>query len=302
MYIIIFILCLIYLIYLFLIRKNLDIIKYFFNKNFNFSNIDFEYTRNVKNMLLFSNSRVSYNKNYLDYGIPIIKKFLKSYNYTEILVISYAWPNKRGDNITEKATVVFNKLVKPAFEKLNKRVKILDMSLSKNDQQNEIKKAQVLVVLGGNTFWLLKSLYDLELIDIIKEKVNTGIPYIGISAGTNITCPSIHTTNDMPNVLPSSLNSLNLIPFQLNVHYDDHKAPDEYALESRDSRIEQYLDMFPNNIVIGLRSLSAIHIRGNNAKLVGFKNRPAVLLSFDNNKLNKKVIPVGCDISYLLQP
>ncbi len=300
MYLLILLICLIYLIYLFLIRKNWNIIKYFFVKNFYFSNINLEYTKNTKNILLFSNSRVSFIKNYLDYGLPILKKFLKSYSYSEILIIGYAWPNKRGNNITKKFDDVFLNLVKPTFDKLNKKIKMLDMSLPKIEQQNEIKKAQVIVVLGGNTFWLLKALYDLELIDILKNKILTGTPYIGISAGTNIICPSINTTNDMPNVLTPSLNALNLLPFQINVHYYDHEEPSEYALESRDSRIEQYLEMFPKMNVIGLKSMTAIHVVGDNIKIVGFKNHSSVLLNFENNRLNKKVIPIGSDISYLL--
>jgi len=86
-------------------------------------------------------------------------------------------------------------------------------------------KADALVVGGGNTFHLLHHLQASGLLPLIRERVLSGIPYIGWSAGTNVACPTIMTTNDMPVVQPASLNALGLVPLQINPHYTEERLP-----------------------------------------------------------------------------
>ncbi len=115
-----------------------------------------------------------------------------------------------------------------------------------------IRMAQAIVVGGGNTWKLLKMIRDNNLIDIVRQKVQEGTPYIGWSAGTNVACPTIKTTNDMPVVEPDSFGAFSLIPFQINPHYTDHNPPG-HAGETREQRIEEFIEENPDTYVAGLR-------------------------------------------------
>ncbi len=87
------------------------------------------------------------------------------------------------------------------------------------DPRDAVLQAEAIYVGGGNTFRLLNALYQLNLLDAIRARIRADVPYVGISAGANVACPTIMTTNDMPIVQPPSLDALGLLPFQINVHY-----------------------------------------------------------------------------------
>jgi dipeptidase E len=135
---------------------------------------------------------------------------------------------------------------------------VLDGIHTSAKPQAAIEQAEGIYVGGGNTFRLLSELYHLGLLDMIRARVGAGAPYLGISAGANITCPTIKTTNDMPIVQPPSLDALGLVPFQINPHYftgQTHMKDDdgyrELFSETRDDRIREYHEM--NDLpVIGL--------------------------------------------------
>ena len=138
-----------------------------------------------------------------------------------------------------------------------------------------VRAAEAIIVSGGNTFRLLNDLYRLDLLDLIGERVRAGMPYVGISAGSNVACPTIKTTNDMPITLPPSLDALGLVPFQINPHYvsgalyrkQDGRFEEHFG-ETRDDRIHEFHEM-NDTPVIGLWEGACLRIDGPRVLLSG---------------------------------
>lgn len=138
------------------------------------------------------------------------------------------------------------------------------------DVVERIEGGEAIFAGGGNTFRLLKTLYDRGLIDAIRDRVRNGLPYIGSSAGTNITAPTIKTTNDMPIVQPPSFEALNLVPFQINPHYIDPDAASTHQGETREQRLLEFLEE-NETPVIGLREGSMLWVEDGTTSLLGEK-------------------------------
>ncbi len=136
------------------------------------------------------------------------------------------------------------------------------------DPVRAVEEAKAIVVGGGNTFQLLKMIIDNGLIEAVREKVLSGTPYIGWSAGSNMACPSIRTTNDMPILEPATFSAFNLIPFQINPHYLDAN-PDGHAGETRQQRIEEFLVVNPGIYVAGLREGTMLRLEDETLQLIG---------------------------------
>ena len=135
----------------------------------------------------------------------------------------------------------------------------------------QLERADAIFVGGGNTFRLLKKLYDRNLLETIRERVRAGMPYIGSSAGSVITAPTIRTTNDMPIVEAKSLNSLGLIPFQINGHYLDPDPASTHKGETREERIREFHEE-NTTPVVGLREGTMLLADDNSTTLLGLKN------------------------------
>ena len=121
---------------------------------------------------------------------------------------------------------------------------------------------------GGNTFRLLKILQDAGLLPILRERARAGMPYLGSSAGTNLACPTIRTTNDMPIVQPVSFEAMGLIPFQINPHYIDPVPGSTHMGETREQRIKEFHE--ENAVpVVGLREGAWIRVEEGKAILRG---------------------------------
>jgi dipeptidase E len=149
------------------------------------------------------------------------------------------------------------------------------------DKVKALEQADGVVVGGGNTFQLLRTLYSTELTRAIRRRVQNGMPYIGWSAGSNVACPTIMTTNDMPITEVPTLRAMGLIPFQLNPHYTDVKL-DGHGGETRDQRIAEFLALNQRIPVVGLREGSGLLVRNESATLFGrpmrvFRHGEAVL-------------------------
>lgn len=139
---------------------------------------------------------------------------------------------------------------------------------SETDKVKALSAADAVAVGGGNSFQLLRTLYSAELIRALRVKVMGGMPFIGWSAGANVACPTIMTTNDMPIVEAPSMRALHLVPFQINPHYTEATIPG-HGGESRDQRIAEFLAVNPNMPVVGLREGSLLRVNGASMRLEG---------------------------------
>ena len=157
-----------------------------------------------------------------------------------------------------------------------------------------IEKAEAIVVGGGNTWKLVQELHSKRLMKSIRKKVLAGTPYIGWSAGSNIACPTLRTTNDMPIVNPIHFETLNLIPFQINPHYLD-VHPEGFGGETREMRIKEFIEINPDIYVLGLREASLLRLEEKSLKLIG--SRTARL--FKKGEVAKE-LNAEDDLSFLL--
>jgi dipeptidase E len=143
------------------------------------------------------------------------------------------------------------------------------------DPRRAVREARAIFVGGGNSFRLLHELYRLDLLDAIRDRVRGGLPYLGISAGSNVACPTIKTTNDMPIVQPPSLDALGLVPFQINPHYftgQVHVKTDdgyhEHYGETRDDRLREFHEM-NDTPAVGLWEGGLLRVERGRVLLVG---------------------------------
>lgn len=143
------------------------------------------------------------------------------------------------------------------------------------DPLRAVEEAAAIYVGGGNSFRLLDKLYEFGLLEVIRRRVHAGVPYMGVSAGSNMACPTLMTTNDMPVVQPPGFEALGLVPFQINPHYFPGQVYvrtgdgfQEHFGETRDDRIAEYHEL--NDLpVIGLREGGILRLEEDRYRLVG---------------------------------
>jgi dipeptidase E len=143
-----------------------------------------------------------------------------------------------------------------------------------DEAEAAVERADAIAVGGGNTFHLLRGLYESGAVEAIRARVRRGAPYVGWSAGSNVACPTIMTTNDMPIVEPPTLRALGLVPFQINPHYTDERLAGHKG-ETRDERLLEFVHANPGVPVVGLREGTMLRVEGREVALVG--GRPARL-------------------------
>lgn len=206
-------------------------------------------------LLLISNS-TNAGEAYLDYPKHEIASFLGEKSI-KALFIPYAAVTFSFDD--------YEKKVSDRFREVGHDV----VSIHRfNDPVKAVREAEAIVVGGGNTWNLLKMIQEQGLIEAVREKVLSGTPYIGWSAGSNMACPTIRTTNDMPITEPASFSAFSLIPFQINPHYLDAN-PDGHAGETREQRIQEFLEINPGIYVAGLREGTLFKIENSSVELIG---------------------------------
>ncbi len=206
--------------------------------------------------LIIASTSSLHGSSYLEYLLPELEKF---FGHTEeILFLPYARPS----GISYEA---YTMKVREALSKIGKLVLGIHEC---NDPVRAIRQAKAIFVGGGNTFLLVKTLYDLQLLDVLKEVVQHGTAYLGTSAGSNILGMSMQTTNDMPIVYPPSFDTLGLIPFNINPHYLDPDVNSSHQGETRETRIKEF-HVWNDIPVIGLREGSWLEVQGTQIMLRG---------------------------------
>ena len=203
-------------------------------------------------LLLISTSTV-FGTGYLDHAESEIRESLRGLK--KVLFVPYALQNHAA-----YAVKAGERFVRMGFQ--------LESIHQMSSPKKAVEEAEAIFVGGGNTFRLLKALYDFDLLESIRRRALSGMPYLGASAGTNIAGPTIRTTNDMPIVQPPSLDALNLFPYQINPHYQDPDPSSKHMGETREERLLQYLEE-NERPVIGLREGSMLRVEMGEIRLVG---------------------------------
>ncbi len=209
----------------------------------------------MKNLIIASTSTL-FGESYLEYLLPRLKTHFK--NCKSILFIPYARPS----GISHE---VYTKKVADAFRNISIAVRGIHEF---DNPKTAIKQAQGIFVGGGNTFLLVSQLHNLNLMDELASCIKNGTPYLGTSAGSNITGVTMQTTNDMPIVYPPSFKTLGIIPFNLNPHFLDAISLSAHMGETRETRIAEF-HHFNETPVIGLREGSWLDVKGDKILLKG---------------------------------
>jgi dipeptidase E len=205
-----------------------------------------------KRILLISNSTL-FGSGYLDHAADEIQSFL--FDVKRVLFVPYALHDRDDYAATAAAR----------FQRMGYELNSVHTSAHPAQAVNE---TDAVFIGGGNTFRLLKALYDFDLFGSIKRRVAEGMPYIGSSAGSNVAAPTIKTTNDMPIVEPPSFAALGLVPFQINPHYLDADPNSQHMGETRETRLLQFLEE-NETPVAGLREGAMIRIENGVMTLKG---------------------------------
>lgn len=243
----------------------------------------------MKKLLLISNS-TNPGEPYLGWPRQYIKDFYSTHNVRDVLFIPYAGVNLSNEGI-EKSYDVYEQKVSAVFSELGLNLKSIHKF---SDPVEAVKNAESIAVGGGNTFHLVYMLHKNKLIEPIRNRVLDGMPYSGWSAGSNVACPYLKTTNDMPIIQPESFDCLNLVNFQINPHYLDHN-PVGHGGETRQQRIEEFLAINREVKVVGLRESTLLQIDGNSIKLMG--NKPLIIFEYGKDPVNYES---NQDISFLI--
>ena len=206
--------------------------------------------------LLLVSTSTTHGTGYLDHCAAAMQEVLGE--RWSVLFVPYARPSGLShDAYTAKA---------------RDRFAVMDVALGgiheAGDPVAAVREAEALFIGGGNTFVLLRGLYEAGVIDAIRERVADGMPYLGTSAGSNVACVTLGTTNDMPVVEPPHFAALGLVPFNINPHYLDPDPGSTHMGETRATRINEF-HVFNDQPVVGLREGAMLHVDGNTMTLRG---------------------------------
>ena len=235
-----------------------------------------------KRRVLIQSSSRYHNSGYLDFASDQYEKLFGKEKY-EILFIPYAKVAGTYD--------AYEKQVQDAFKPYGHKI----VSIHRfKDPQKAVREAKAIAVGGGNTWALVTRMYEAGIIDLIRERVNAGVPYCGWSAGGNVACPTLRTTNDMPIAEPPSFNTFGFIPFQTNPHFISG-GTQGLNNETREDRLEEFLWYNKDEEVIGLPEGTALFVTGEyDCEVIGPKDSEALYWFRQSEKgMKLERIPLG---------
>jgi dipeptidase E len=209
----------------------------------------------ARRLLLISTSTV-FGTQYLEHAFPELRALL--HGRSRVLFIPYALRDRAA----------YASRARAAFEGLGLGLDSLHEAKSPRAAIEAIDSAEAVFCGGGNTFRLLAVLQGLDLLKPLRERVAAGMPYSGASAGANLACPTIKTTNDMPIVQPPSFDALGLVRFQINPHYLDADPASRHMGETRETRIREFHEENAAPVV-GLREGAMLRIEDREVRLTG---------------------------------
>lgn len=236
-----------------------------------------------KRILALSSSRAG-NSGYLEKALPDIRSFLGEVPL-KIAFIPFAYVEEDHSPLVEAVSAALSGLPH------------LVQAVTASNGEELIGDADAIMVSGGNTFKLLHDLYATGLLNLVKGKVRNGTPYIGWSAGANITGPTICTTNDMPIIQPESFRALGFFPFQLNPHYHNIILEGFHG-ETRDQRLTEFIKLNPEANVVCLPEGTALLLEKGKLTYKGMV--PGYVMENQDGELQKAEIQPGADLSGLL--
>jgi dipeptidase E len=227
-----------------------------------------------KSLLLLSNS-TNHGRRYLEHAQDAVRAFFAGVG--QVVFIPYALADLDG----------YTRAARTRFEELGLHLTGLH---EVEDRRQALREAQGVFVGGGNSFRLLRRLQEEDLLVVLRERAGQGTRYMGASAGTNLACPTIRTTNDMPIVETKGLDALGLIPFQINPHYLDPDPGSTHMGETRETRLREYLEE-NERPVLGLREGSWLRVREGAAILEG-----ALSARLFRSGREPRELPPGCEV------
>jgi dipeptidase E len=240
------------------------------------------FERNDRNnrLLLISNSTL-YGSGYLDHAEGEIRDFLGGVK--RVLFVPFALYDRDA----------YADLARGRFKAMGYD---LESAHEVSNARQAVREAEVVFIGGGNTFRLLKALYDFDLLLAIRQRVKEGMLYIGSSAGSNVACPTIKTTKDMPIVQPPSFDALGLVTFQISPHYLDPDPHSTHMGETQEERIIQFLEENATP-VLGMREGAMLRVEESSILLKGVSGARIFRRRYDpveiepGTKLNDLVSP-----------
>ncbi len=236
----------------------------------------------MRDILLLSTSTV-HGTRFLEYAETQIRTFLNG--RTTVLFVPFARPS----GMTHEA---YTEAARGRFRDMGFAVTGLHETA---DPVAAMIDAEAVFVGGGNTFVLLRELYESGVLEPLRERALEGMPYMGSSAGSNLAGLTIGTTNDMPIVEPPSFRALGLLPFNINPHYVDPDPGSTHMGETRETRIAEF-HHFNAQPVLGLREGAILRVKGNAARVVGSRGGRLFRAGVDPAEVES-----GDDVSVLLE-